>query len=132
MRTLRGTVADLMVRVHRISPELAATHTRQMPASEVKQRFLWYVRNLTTTGAELSASDPNVAPRSGNVSSTRFSRPETMTAGSRHSTPFPGDGKRLPDSETKNRESLRASVELASGERLDHPRGVGFAVASRV
>jgi hypothetical protein len=43
MRTLRQTVRELMVRVHRISPELAAYHIRQMTPSEVKRRFLMYV-----------------------------------------------------------------------------------------
>jgi hypothetical protein len=43
MRPLRQRVSDLMVRVHRISPELAASHVREMAPSEVKRRFLMYV-----------------------------------------------------------------------------------------
>jgi len=32
-----------MVRIHRISPELAAYHVRQMAPAEVRRRFLMYV-----------------------------------------------------------------------------------------
>ncbi len=98
--TLRQRVCDLMVRVHRISPELAAYHVRTMAPSEVKRRFLMYVRPRIS-GMELSAAGPK--PRAGNVSSTRFSRPATMTAGLRHSTLFPNSGTSLPDSEVENR-----------------------------
>ena len=56
-----------------------------------------------------------VAPgnRAGNVSSTRFSRPATMTAGPRHSALFPSSrpninaGVVMPDSEVKNRDQGR-------------------------
>jgi hypothetical protein len=41
---LRQTVSELMVRIHQISPELAAYHVREMAPSEVKRRFLMYVR----------------------------------------------------------------------------------------
>jgi hypothetical protein len=50
--TLRQRVCDLMVRIHRIPFALAAHHVRQMPPSEVKQRFLMYVRSRIP-GAEL-------------------------------------------------------------------------------
>lgn len=83
---LRDRVRELMVRVHRIPPELAACHVREMTPLEVKQRFLMYVRNRIS-GAELSVAGPKTELV--NVSSTRFSRPATMTAGPRHSTLFP-------------------------------------------
>jgi hypothetical protein len=86
---LRQRVCDLMIRVHRISPELAAYHVREMPPGEVRQRFLMYVRDRIG-GAELSAEGPKTEPV--NVSSTRFSRPATMTAGPRHSSLFPQSG----------------------------------------
>jgi hypothetical protein len=44
-----------------------------------------------TAGAELSVAGPKTEPV--NVSSTRFSRPATMTAGRRHSTLFPQKGR---------------------------------------
>jgi hypothetical protein len=56
---------------------------------------------------ELSVVGPTI--RSGDLSSPRFSGPETMTAGSRHSTLFPEilakqkSGQAMPDSEVKNR-----------------------------
>jgi hypothetical protein len=105
VKTLRSTVSELMVRVHRISSELAASHAREMTPLEVKQRFLMYVRNRIP-GAELSVVGPK--SRAGNVSSTPFSRPATMTAGPRHSTLFPQPdrsekpGTVMPDSEVKN------------------------------
>lgn len=46
MNSLRQTVAEQMVRIHRISPELAAYHVRQMAPKEVKERFLFYVRSI--------------------------------------------------------------------------------------
>lgn len=71
---LRDRVRELMVRVHRISPELAASHVRQMSPSEVKRRFLMYVLpqvsgpvprvakgaigNLTINGMEDRAGKP--------------------------------------------------------------------------
>jgi hypothetical protein len=81
---LRDRVRELMVRVHRISPELAAHHVREMTPSEVKRRFLMYVRDRSA-GAELSVAGPKTEPV--NVSSTRFSRPATMTAGPRGTQP---------------------------------------------
>lgn len=47
MKILREIVAEQMVEVHRISPELAAYHVRQMMPSEVKRRFLFYVRRVS-------------------------------------------------------------------------------------
>lgn len=44
MKTLRQTVSECMVRIHRIPPELADYHVRQMMPGEVKRRFLMYVR----------------------------------------------------------------------------------------
>jgi len=44
-------------------------------------------QTLERLGMELSVADPKT--RAANVRSTRFSRPATMTAGSRHSTLFP-------------------------------------------
>lgn len=76
----------------RIPPELADYHVAKMTAIELGERFQIYVRNgladsRTITGAELSVAGPK--SRAGHVSSTRFSRPATMTAGRRHSTLFP-------------------------------------------
>jgi hypothetical protein len=48
-----------MVRVHRIPPELADRHVREMEPGEVKRRFLFYVREgLSRSGAELKGKDP--------------------------------------------------------------------------
>lgn len=135
MKYLRQALADLMVTHNRISPELAAHHAREMEASEVKFRFLWYFRERLS-GAELSVAGPRL--RAGNVSSTRFSRPATMTAGRAALNPVPefrtGETieAHLPDSETENRGKSGANETFASGERLDHPDGVGFGFASRV
>jgi hypothetical protein len=50
---LRDRVRELMVGVHGISPELAAAHVREMSPSEVKRRFLMYVRpRISGTGLE--------------------------------------------------------------------------------
>ena len=55
MRTLRQTLAEIIVRVHLIPPDLADYHVRRMTPREVKQRFLFYVRaGLSKPGAELS------------------------------------------------------------------------------
>jgi hypothetical protein len=42
--TLRQRVCDLMVRVHRISPELAAYHVREMSAADLAWRVQMYGR----------------------------------------------------------------------------------------
>ena len=99
--TLRETVANLMVARHGISRELAVHHAERMSQSELQERFRMYARS---SGAELSAVGPKTEPV--NVSSTRFSRPATMTAGPRHSTLFPRSGTSLPDSEVENRGKL--------------------------
>jgi hypothetical protein len=96
--TLRHTIREVMVRIHRISPELAAYHVREMDDTEVERRFRSYA------GTESSVAGPKTEPV--NVSSTRFSRPATMTAGPRHSTLFPQSGTSLPDSEVENRGKL--------------------------
>lgn len=124
MSVLRQIVAKELVRRHRITPELAAWHAWRMPAKEVKWRFLQYA------GVELSAAGETL--RAGNEFSARSSRPATMTAGSRHSTLLPKAGQAMPDSETENRAMPEAENIFASGGRLDHPHGAGFAVASRV
>jgi hypothetical protein len=98
MKPLRQVVAEQMVRVHLVRPELADEWVRAMSAGEVKQRFKFYA------GMELSVVGPKTEPV--NVSSTRFSRPATMTAGPRHSTLFPRSGTSLPDSEVENRGKL--------------------------
>jgi hypothetical protein len=41
---LRQTVSNLMVRIHRIPPELARSHVQRMDDSEVKRRFRNYQR----------------------------------------------------------------------------------------
>jgi len=95
-----------MVRVHRITPELADYHTAEMSDSDLAFRLQMYNR-LGVAGAELSVVGPQT--RAGNAVSTRFLRPATMTAGPRHSTPFPADRERqktspvMPDSEVRNR-----------------------------
>jgi hypothetical protein len=43
VKTLRSTVRELMVRVHRISPELADYHVCGMDDAEVERRFRLYV-----------------------------------------------------------------------------------------
>lgn len=64
---LRQRVCDLMTRVHGISPELAAYHVGEMSPSEVRQRFLMYVRDRIA-GPELSVAGSKTEPV--NVSST--------------------------------------------------------------
>jgi hypothetical protein len=121
MKNLRQVVSELMVRIHRISPELADLHVREMEPSEVKWRFLFYVRS-GLAGMELSVASATL--RAGYESSTRFSRPATMTARPRRSTLFPlypmpdselenrvrkarrSLPRQVPESETENRESL--------------------------
>jgi len=68
MRTFRQFVASQMVRVHKISPELAAYHVSQMDEAELQFRVRMYA------GMELSVAGPN--PRAVPESSTRFSRPQ--------------------------------------------------------
>lgn len=53
---LRDRVRELMVAVHRISPELAAYHVRQMSPGEVKRRFLMYVLPRVS-GVELKGKE---------------------------------------------------------------------------
>lgn len=89
--TLRETITNLMVNVHLIPRELAEIHVTAMSDAEAKRRFRMYSR--LRSGAELSAESPNL--RAGDVSSTRFSRPATMTADFRRSTLLP---KRCPRS----------------------------------
>lgn len=66
--SLQRDISAAMVRIHRISPELADYHVAAMDLSELIRRFRLYA------GAELSAAGPN--PRAVSVSSTRFSRPQ--------------------------------------------------------
>ena len=103
MKSLRQRVTELMVWVHLIPPGLAEYHVQEMENAEVWRRMQMYVR-LGAAGMELSVAGPKTEPV--NVSSTRFSRPATMTAGPRHSTLFPQSGTSLPDSEVENRGKL--------------------------
>ena len=41
---LRQRVSEMMVRVHLIPPDLAEYHVRQMPPSEIRERFKMYVK----------------------------------------------------------------------------------------
>jgi hypothetical protein len=75
LKTLREMVRESMVHIHRISPELADYHISHMTDNELQERLKRYSR----LGMELSAAGPKLS--AGNVSSTRFSRPATMTAG---------------------------------------------------
>jgi hypothetical protein len=96
-----------MIAVHWITPELADYHTAGMTDADLEFRLQMYARLGLTAGMELSVVGPNL--RAGNAVSTRFLRPATMTAGPRHSTPFPADGGEaktapvMPDSEVRNR-----------------------------
>jgi hypothetical protein len=95
MRTLRQAVAEQMVRVHCVRPELVDQWVRAMDASEIKRRFKFY------TGLELSAAGSN--PRAGDAVPAQALRPATMTASSRHSIALPGNsGRPMPDSEKKS------------------------------
>jgi DNA-binding Lrp family transcriptional regulator len=58
MNSLRSRVAELMVETHKISPEVASAHVREMEASEVKRRFLMYVRERIAP-MELKEKDPS-------------------------------------------------------------------------
>lgn len=131
MRTVRQElrrwlVSRWMVKANGIAPDLAAWHVRRMDDGELQER----VRMLKRLGMELSAAGPPVRP--GNVSSTRFSRPGTEYGRSAALNPVPKIGRSLPDPETENRGKREANQKFTSRERLDHPHGVGFAVASRV
>jgi hypothetical protein len=59
MNSLRATVAEQMVRIHRITPELAEYHVCKMEPKEVKRRFLYYVESglAKRAGMELSVAD---------------------------------------------------------------------------
>jgi len=57
MKTLRQQVSELMVRRHLIPVELAAYHVAQMPNSEVRRRFLMYVRMGTELSAEANTRE---------------------------------------------------------------------------
>jgi hypothetical protein len=101
MNALRTAIAECMVRRHRIPRELASYHAAEMEDGEIEFRVRMYA------GAELSVVGQQTERI--NVSSTRFSRPATMTAGPRHSTLFPSSrpskrkpGTVMPDSEVKN------------------------------
>jgi hypothetical protein len=88
MTSLRHTVADLMVQIHKIAPELAEQYAREMEPSEVKRRFLFYVRSgLSRPGAELSVAGKQI--RGVNVSSSQLFTPPTTQACPRHSTLLP-------------------------------------------
>lgn len=65
--TLRETIANLMVRIHLVRPELAREWAEKMDDAELRRRFRMYSRIL---GKELSAADPK--PSAGNVPSTRL------------------------------------------------------------
>jgi hypothetical protein len=128
---LRPTLSALMVRLHRITPQLADYHLAQMSDPEVEEHFEMYRRNGLATDVELSAV--GLSHRSGDVSSTRFSRPETMTACSRRSALHPiaatESGPVMPDSEVKNR-GRRAAV--SSGGRRRTRRASAEAECGRM
>ena len=77
MKSLRQVVSEQMVRVHRIGPELADYHVRQMEPAEVKRRFLFYVRSRIA-GVELSVGGARL--KAGNLVSAQLPGPATMTA----------------------------------------------------
>src|SRR5271163_1450825 len=104
----------------------APPKTENFQRQRCPRRSLRFVRYLFA-GVELSAVGPTI--RSGDESSTRFSRPETMTAGLRRSTLFPEVGQSLPDSEVENRgkhESSRLMARAESGARRSLWRGCGW------
>lgn len=114
MTGLRQKISELMVAIHRITPELAEYHIADMSEDDLQFRLRMYTR-LGLAGVELSVVGPTI--RSGDLSSTRFSGPETMTAGSRHSTVLPKgifarqkSGQTMPDSEVKNRGKLGPGI----------------------
>lgn len=102
MKTLRKIVSELMVRAHRTSPELATSHVRQMAPSEVKRRFLMYVRPRIA-GAELSVAGPKSS--AGDVVLPGPRPCDERWQAARHSTLFPEAAKSkkpgtgMPDSE---------------------------------
>jgi hypothetical protein len=109
---LRDRVRELMVRVHRISPELAASHVRQMSPSEVKRRFLMYVL------PQVSGPVPRVAKGAiGNLTIDGM--------GDRAGKPVAHAGSReFPRREPECSERMEG---LLPKEGSDHP---GFGVAS--
>jgi hypothetical protein len=110
--SLRETVTDLYVFAHKIRRALAEEHVAAMDAVELMDRLHMYARNGVAArmnqSTEMESSVAGPKTERGSVSSTRFSRPATMTAGLRRSTLFPSSrpskrsGKPLPDSEVKN------------------------------
>lgn len=80
------------------------------PCSCGFSRLFWADVEAGAAEVKLSAEGSNLS--SGNLSSSRFSEPETMTASLRHSTLLPNSGqptetaRPMPDSEVKNRESF--------------------------
>jgi hypothetical protein len=83
---LRRELARLMVEVNLVEPKLAELHVFAMDDQEVSFRMQVFARD-GFAGMELSAVGPPSS--SGSAVSTRFLRPETATAGGRHSTAFP-------------------------------------------
>ena len=73
MKTLRQQICELMVRVHRITPELAEYHVSGMSSSDLEFRLQMYARLGFTAGMELSAVGPT--SRAGNAVSTPVSAP---------------------------------------------------------
>lgn len=135
MTPLRTRVAALMAEAHRISPALAAWHTEQMPAAEVRERFLRYIRQKA--GMKLSAADPNperstsvlpgsdarnddgrpaalyCVPQVEDPRHARFGEKATGSGGRGGFCP----GAVLPESEVENRELPEAGTPF-SGEGL--------------
>jgi hypothetical protein len=98
--TLRETITNFMVNVHDVRSELAAAWVAEMDESELLFRFRMYSRRRKAE-VELSAEGP--PSRTGDVSSTRFSRPVTMTAGLSALNSAPDVARAMPDSEVENR-----------------------------
>jgi hypothetical protein len=120
----RQRVRELMVRVHRISPELAAYHVRAMTPSEVKQRFLMYMRPRLA-GAELSVASPKSS--AGNVVLPGPRPCDEKWQAARHSTLFPETAKSeksgtgMPDSEVAKPGRKSDSERSAESEGYEKP-----------
>jgi hypothetical protein len=122
---IRQHVRDLMVEIHKITPDLAAYHVSQMTDEDIDFRLGMYERLGLIEAPwsdHLPAAEESPKTMYGNRvecresksqsqqrASTRLPRLATMTACSRRSALFPGAAERqkteqiMPDSEVSNR-----------------------------
>jgi len=96
LSSLRKVIADCMVRVHQIPPDLAEYHVSLMDEEEVLRRFKLYAE------MELSVIEPN--PRAGNAASSQLLAPRDLDGQIDGTQPHSrvvvgGEGGKLPGKE---------------------------------